>query len=374
MDARDFVTLRDSVPNLAILDISNALISSYTGTNGTNGAPNYVYKTNVLPTRAFYNPSTSMSKETLTAIKLPTSMAAIGDDSFYYCSGLTSIIIPPTATSIGEWAFYGCTGLPSITIPHSVTKIGSNAFVYCSALINVNENNPNFASSEGVLFNKSKSKLIQCPISVYGNYDIPITVDSIGSKAFWYCKNISSISIPLAVTVIDDYAFMACNFSTIEIPESVVAIKNYAFYGCSNLMSIKTNNIVPIDLSSSIAVFYGVNKTSCTLNVPKGSKLIYQMAAQWKDFENIVEKLSTNITSIADASILPYPNPTKKHFQISGIEGKASVKLLDLNGKVLLTKQIAGNEYIQLNNIAPGMYILKIITSNATFERKLIKK
>lgn len=374
LDARDFVTLRDSVPNLTTLDIGSATIAAYTGTDGTTGAPNYTYKANVMPTSAFYNPNTFASKEGLTSIKLPTSMTAIGDDAFYFCSGLTIINIPPTVTSIGEWAFYGCTGLTTIDIPHSVLKIGKNAFVYCSAMINIAEENPNYSSSEGVLFNKTKTKVIQCPISKNGNYAIPITVDSIGSKAFWYCKEIAAINIPLAVTVIDDYAFTACNFSTIEIPKSVGSIKNYAFYGCSSLISIKANNVVPIDLSLFAGVFSGVNKTSCILNVPKGSKFIYQTAAQWKDFENIVEKSATDLISISDASIQLYPNPLAENFQIYGIEGNATLKLLDLNGKVVLIKQIVGNEQITLSAIAQGMYILKIITANATVERKLIKK
>jgi hypothetical protein len=35
IDARDFVTMRDSMPALAVLDISNASIASYTGNAGT---------------------------------------------------------------------------------------------------------------------------------------------------------------------------------------------------------------------------------------------------------------------------------------------------------------------------------------------------
>ena len=36
------------------------------------------------------------------------SVTSIGDEAFYYCSGLTSVTIPNSVTSIGERAFHYC--------------------------------------------------------------------------------------------------------------------------------------------------------------------------------------------------------------------------------------------------------------------------
>jgi len=55
------------------------------------------------------------------------------------------------------------------------------------------------------------------------------------------------------------------------------------------LSSIFVYFISPVDLNSSPYVFYLVDKTTCTLYVPLGSKTQYATAPLWKDFENIVE-------------------------------------------------------------------------------------
>ncbi|MBR2476335.1 MAG: leucine-rich repeat domain-containing protein, partial [Bacteroidaceae bacterium] len=101
----------------------------------------------------------------LTSITIGDSVTSIEDDAFRNCSGLTSITIPNSVTSIGNSAFYNCSGLTSITIPNSVTSIGNSAFNSCSKLteINVDLENSNFSSIDGVLFNKDKTELIKFP-------------------------------------------------------------------------------------------------------------------------------------------------------------------------------------------------------------------
>jgi hypothetical protein len=69
--------------------------------------------------------------------------------------------------------------------------------------------------------------------------------DSIGSYAFYWCRNLTSFTIPDSVTSIGDYAFIYCNgLTSITIPNSVTSIGNYAFDGCSGLTSITIPNSV----------------------------------------------------------------------------------------------------------------------------------
>ena len=61
----------------------------------------------------------------------------IGDYLFFGCDSLTSVRLPSSLTSIGFNAFYGCESLASVAIPESVTFIGTQAFCGCSGLAQV---------------------------------------------------------------------------------------------------------------------------------------------------------------------------------------------------------------------------------------------
>ncbi|MBQ7985713.1 MAG: leucine-rich repeat domain-containing protein, partial [Clostridia bacterium] len=145
-------------------------------------------------------------------------------------------------TSIGNSAFSDCTGLTSITIPDSVTSIGDQAFAWCQNLtsISVNKENIDYCSQDGVLFSKSKAKIICYPQGKKDtSYTIPGSVTFIGDWAFNYCTGLTKITIPDSVTSIGDWAFNYCTGLTrINIPDSVTSIGDWAFKNCTGLTSI----------------------------------------------------------------------------------------------------------------------------------------
>ena len=161
------------------------------------------------------------------------AVTSIGDSAFCDCKNLTEVTIPDSVTSIGNWAFVGCTGLTEVTIPDSVTSIGEWAFEGCTNLkeINVDKNNKNYSSANGVLFNKDKTTLIKYPEGKTDDkYSIPNSVTSIGNRAFDDCTNLKTVTIGNSVTSIDWYAFSGCTGLTeVTIPDSVTSIGWFAF-------------------------------------------------------------------------------------------------------------------------------------------------
>ena len=168
-------------------------------------------------------------------------------NNYNYVSG--DVVIPSTltyngttysVTSIGEQAFYYCSGLTSVTIPNSVTSIGNREFSACSSLnsINVASGNTHYSSIDGVLYNYVQDTLIKCP-GAKTSVTIPIGVTFIGEQAFRGCRGLTSVTIPNSVTSIGEVAFSDCSgLTSVTIGNSVTSIGDGAFYYCSSLTSI----------------------------------------------------------------------------------------------------------------------------------------
>lgn len=169
------------------------------------------------------------------------TVKAIGYLAFGYHYNLSSVTIPDSVTKIDISAFAVCEGLTSVKLPSSLTTLGYGAFSACGSLqsITIDSSNNYFTSVNGVLFNKTKTKLIYYPVGNKStSYTIPSTVTTIGADAFAN-SNLVSVTIPSSVTSIEDFAFYYCmKLNSVNIPNGVRTIGKNAFESNGKLTSV----------------------------------------------------------------------------------------------------------------------------------------
>lgn len=190
-----------------------------------------------------------------------------------------------TVTAIGYAAFSGAFHLSKIVIPNTVTTINQDAFDRCQNL-------------KTVTFGEN--------------------VETIGFFAFRDCGSLESIDLPEKLKSIDSNAFYGCSgMKSLTIGKNVESIGYSAFYGCTGLKDIYSHLMNPLATTLTGDVFSSVPKTSCTLHVPIGTKVVYEACEYWNSFTNIVEDIETYNDSYAlvhiyESDIALYCGRTRK--------------------------------------------------------------
>lgn len=212
--------------------------------------------------------------------------------AFVYCENIKSITVPDSVEIIGAQAFESCPSLENIYIGSGVKEIGDSPFVYdveglpCINLesIEVSDENENYTSVDGVLYNKEMTTLIQYPLGKkQQEYVIPDTVTTIGYGAFCHCDELTKLTVGKGITVIDYCLLFGCdNIETVILPETLTVIDSGAF---------KYSGIKYIDIPDSVTYLGCEAMTACdrleTVNIGKGVSFIHEVAIRGSSLKEI---------------------------------------------------------------------------------------
>ena len=105
----------------------------------------------------------------------------------------------------------------------------------------------------------------------------------ISNREFYGCTSLESFTAGDGVTSFGDGAFSGCSSLTeLTFGSHLQTIGNEAFSDCSAVTHIISRATVPPTCGTQ--ALDDINKWTCTLTVPEGSKSQYQTADQWKEF------------------------------------------------------------------------------------------
>ncbi len=126
-----------------------------------------------------------------------------------YTGSQPEVLIPSTIDGLPvrglSGAFQDSRVVRRVTIPASVQLITQNPFWRAASLvaIEVVQDNPNYSALDGVLFDKTRSRLIAYPAGKPGAYTIPNTVRTLASLSFSYSAELTALRIPASVAAIE---------------------------------------------------------------------------------------------------------------------------------------------------------------------------
>ncbi|MHC1769632.1 MAG: leucine-rich repeat protein [Verrucomicrobiia bacterium] len=187
----------------------------------------------------------------LAHIDLPSSIRLLGGGAFSGCTALAEITIPNGVLELQGWVFTGCPRLSTVTIPASVRTLDPS-FAAGSSLgsLVVDALNTSFSSFDGVVYNKSQSKLVFCPPGKLGTVFLPATVRSI-TNGFSGCLGVTGFSVDpvnTSFTSIDGVLFNKSvrtllhyppgKAGSYRIPDGVTSFTASAFENCPNLTAL----------------------------------------------------------------------------------------------------------------------------------------
>ncbi len=190
---------------------------------------------------------------------IPNSPAMAAEDEFDYIirdggamitdiSGYDDVVIPDTldgypVIGISEGALERNTSIDSLFIPASVTTIQPLYLFSCYlAEFIVDENNPNYAAKDGILYSKDFTTLVCVPPynpNTDGTLTILDGVTTLARYAVTFTDFLYYIELPDSLVCIEDEAFWDnARIKSITLPKNVASIGENVFYDSPSLETV----------------------------------------------------------------------------------------------------------------------------------------
>lgn len=185
----------------------------------------------------------------LESVELPDTLTVIGEYAFGQCISLCSIELPESLERIDRVAFMGCTSLDTLTVPRNVSSIGQR--ICNTTAIEMDAENPNFTSENGILFNKDKTALLLYPERGNTAYAVPNGVTTIGASAFGSCDSLKTLTLPESLTKIESQAFAQSGLKEVVFFGAKPSINSNAF------QNVLADVFIPSDKNWSSTSQYG---------------------------------------------------------------------------------------------------------------------
>ncbi|MBR2244763.1 MAG: leucine-rich repeat protein [Prevotella sp.] len=258
MATKDWTYIRNSMPMLEVLDISETDLTS-------------------IPEQAL------KEHQKLTTIHLPLTVTTLDSEAFFNCPQLTTVEGYDNVQYVGSSVFLQCRKLAHFPFTSAIKRIGSSAFISCTSLPTELVLQATLTSLENSAFSGSSVRSFDLSQCTYGSVS---EMPSLSYNLFGEC---TSLQLPEKGNY--SLSWNALNESKLKelrIPSVVSQIYGDNVFP-STLEHLYVGTITPIQVDYTSA-FNSIDFDNCTLYVPMGSADAYSEANGWSNFTKVQEQ------------------------------------------------------------------------------------
>lgn len=179
-------------------------------------------------------------------------------------NGLIYIQLPNSITTLEYECFQGDSHRWKIAnIPDNLQSIGNDVYEYFTT--DIPATNKHLTQKEGIIYNKNLTKIIYAQ-KYKGALSVPATVTEIGDEAFYYNRDLTSITLPEGIKTIGYRGLAATGVKTMQLPQSLDSIGEEAFYA-SKFTSINIPGSVKEIPAYALAGYYWLLDDNDTMKI-----------------------------------------------------------------------------------------------------------
>lgn len=346
MNAADFSYILDNLINLEALNISNAVIVAYDAEElpytKLSASP-----ANTLPDYAL----TGLSN--LRVIQLPKTLKAVGTGSLSG-TGVVELKLPGSVASIGNYAAMRCENLTTLEIPKSITEIGTRAFANCPRL--------NVLALYATLPTLPEGIFEACGGLKTVNLNNLANCQEIGAWAFAECNGLETLVLPEKTTTLSDGALYGTSkIPFLSLPAGVDYLGSQAMGSMTALNTLLVNELEAIpELGDN--VWSNVNQSDVTLVTPNNQVAEYQAADQWKNFTIMSEDdwmASSDTPTVTVGEPGMHVKIQGRQLTVSAVTGSlGNVALFNASGQRVMFASGAESVSFQISSLPKGVYLV----------------
>ena len=248
-------------------------------------------------------------------IELSKNLTEIGMGALSHCTSLETIDIPDSVIIMDNIAMAGCSELKSVNIGSNLKTVGGQVFAGCTSLekVNVNLNNKNYTSENGIWYDKNKTKIILYPYNKKDSaYTTPTSLKElcngyVGSYGILLDNsNLKTVTIEKNVTKIDDYAIgFVFDFDNYKINKAKdFTVKGYRGTVAESYAKKNSFNFVALDKTLQTPSISKLENTSGGIKISwnkvsgaYGYRVYQKTSNGWKRIKD------TTATSYTDSAV-----------------------------------------------------------------------